>query len=78
LNWYAEYKDPGFLSPIKDRHKRRVQVRKRKERTDWFVPEEALQGFLGELKGEGDPLWFRIAFFQLHTGCRISDILALQ
>ena len=79
LNWYRENKDSSFVVPILKRHRKKSHYKPIKRRpAKYYMEPESAKRWLEYLKNNAsDIVFYRVALFQVLTGCRIGEALGL-
>jgi integrase len=78
FNWWHDYGDPKFASPVVPRHHKRASFKYvAPRRPDYFIPADDLRQWLGLLGGMEEQVYYRLAAFQCLTGVRIGEAMGL-
>lgn len=78
LNWYREYKNPSYQSPLLKRHREDCYFKEKPGKPDLSLSEEDLERFLNRLKNFQNSEYYYLASFQALTGCRIGEVCGLK
>lgn len=78
LSWWRQTYDERFVVPIVRRHYKRAAFKYvEKRRSDYFIRAADIAPWLTQLKNLEEPVYFRLAAFQILTGCRVGEAMGL-
>ena len=74
LNWYRNFVDTNFSIPIKKQHKKLCLYKPvPPKRPDYYARPKELRDWIKWLKKRKKPVYWRLAFFMVLTGVRVSE-----
>lgn len=77
FNWYREYKNSKFQSPLLKRHRRDCYFKPKPGKPDISLSVEDVERFLDQLKRTHRPVYYYLASFQALCGTRIGEACGL-
>ena len=78
LNWYRNYIDFEFLSPVVKRHRDKCIYKTNKpRRPDYFARPKEIRVWLKELRKSPNPVYGNLALFMVLTGVRVGEACGL-
>ena len=81
FNWWKNYIDPDFKSPVLKRHRQKGFEKTavyKKRRVDYFMRPQDVKNWLNELQGINNPVYYRLGQFMVLTGARVSEACGLK
>ena len=74
LHWYRNFVNEDFNVPITKKHKQLCHYKLvPPKRPDYYAKPEELRAFVKWLKGHRNPVYWKLAFFMVLTGARVSE-----